>query len=652
MANDVHIQITADKPNTTGIKDTNRELGGLKDKAKETTPVIDGLTKSIGNSGKEFTATQRQLKSLDDSIAISKDKLESLARSFADTNDSAQKIDISKAMAKVQKDINDATKSKKLIIETEPKIDKNKFIGSLSSLGDVAGSHLGITLGGAAAVALLPVLAGAAAAAVLGAAGAGGIVGGIMLAKDDPIIKQAATHLGNNFKDELNRSAVGTFQKPILDSFKVLESGSKTAAVSIGLIFKNVAPYIRPLAEDINMAANAILGSLADASGKAGPVLLALGGTIVTVADGFSQFVNILSDGGPQAASTLNMIAGATKDVMVQTANFLNVINKASSNPWLTGPIFQLLRKHFDSAAQGSKNLGDVTNTMAVAMTDAQRAAQGEEAAMDELAKQLKGQTDPVFALLNAQRKLASAHKAAAAEAKKNGTNTDAYRFQSQNAAEAALDLESAVGKLGGSFDGKLSPSLRASLEAAKLNKNEINSLERQFRSAKGAGNDFAKTYAAKALLNGVPGAKSAISSLQQSLNNMRKNYTVTIHTVLSNGNMHVSGPGGSGTQVKYAHGGIRGSADGATPSGLTWVGENGPELRSIQPGTRIWSAGDSARMASRAGADSSPMQIIIRPAPGANADLINAIVTSLRFDIARKGSGSAQKHLGQPGRT
>lgn len=53
----------------------------------------------------------------------------------------------------------------------------------------------------------------------------------------------------------------------------------------------------------------------------------------------------------------------------------------------------------------------------------------------------------------------------------------------------------------------------------------------------------------------------------------------------------------------------IGGSASGASPSGLTWVGENGPELISAPAGSRVYSNGDSNRMAG-SGGSGSPIQV------------------------------------------
>jgi hypothetical protein len=49
-----------------------------------------------------------------------------------------------------------------------------------------------------------------------------------------------------------------------------------------------------------------------------------------------------------------------------------------------------------------------------------------------------------------------------------------------------------------------------------------------------------------------------------------------------------------------YAHGGIVGhAAEGGPRGGMTWVGEQGPELVSLAPGSTVHSAGDSKRIAS-----------------------------------------------------
>jgi hypothetical protein len=58
------------------------------------------------------------------------------------------------------------------------------------------------------------------------------------------------------------------------------------------------------------------------------------------------------------------------------------------------------------------------------------------------------------------------------------------------------------------------------------------------------------------------------------------------------------------------AHGGIQGAATGGARSGLTWVGENGPELMQLPAGSQIHSNPDSRRMASEGGGGGGPIMV------------------------------------------
>lgn len=96
-----------------------------------------------------------------------------------------------------------------------------------------------------------------------------------------------------------------------------------------------------------------------------------------------------------------------------------------------------------------------------------------------------------------------------------------------------------------------------------------------------------------------------------------------------------------------YANGGIVGAAaNGRTSSGLTWVGEHGPELAEIRPGGRVWSSPDSMRMAGQ-GQDGGQMSGTFR-FEGSSDALWDAIGERIRVDVNRKGYGSVQATYGQ----
>lgn len=100
-----------------------------------------------------------------------------------------------------------------------------------------------------------------------------------------------------------------------------------------------------------------------------------------------------------------------------------------------------------------------------------------------------------------------------------------------------------------------------------------------------------------------------------------------------------------------YAHGGIKGAASGMGTSGLTWVGERGPELVNLPSGSTVHSSGDSMRMM-RQGMDSAGGgggTLLVRPAPGSSRELMSVIIENLRYEIDRNGQGSVQRYLGNP---
>lgn len=93
--------------------------------------------------------------------------------------------------------------------------------------------------------------------------------------------------------------------------------------------------------------------------------------------------------------------------------------------------------------------------------------------------------------------------------------------------------------------------------------------------------------------------------------------------------------------------GGVKGAASGATSSGLTWVGEDGPELANLPPGTAMHTAGDSARMAASSGGGHADVTVGFDKA--GLTGLALALMETLRAEISHQG-GNVQRVLGVPG--
>jgi len=91
------------------------------------------------------------------------------------------------------------------------------------------------------------------------------------------------------------------------------------------------------------------------------------------------------------------------------------------------------------------------------------------------------------------------------------------------------------------------------------------------------------------------------------------------------------------------AAGGIVGAASGGIRSGLTWVGEHGPELAELPAGSRVWSNPDSMRMASgRSGGQPILVQLVLD-----GMVLAQQLLDPQREIVRRKYGGNVQTAMG-----
>ncbi|MEU4367558.1 phage tail tape measure protein [Micromonospora chersina] len=139
-------------------------------------------------------------------------------------------------------------------------------------------------------------------------------------------------------------------------------------------------------------------------------------------------------------------------------------------------------------------------------------AARGQRDALVELSGMLKAETDPVFGLLDAQAKLTEAQKAAAKAVKEHGRNSAEAKDATRDLALAAIELQGKAGELSSTFDGEMTPALRATLAAAGLTDRQIEDVAKQFRQAKADAEKYDGDYRANA---SAPGATTADKQLK-----------------------------------------------------------------------------------------------------------------------------------------
>lgn len=92
------------------------------------------------------------------------------------------------------------------------------------------------------------------------------------------------------------------------------------------------------------------------------------------------------------------------------------------------------------------------------------------------------------------------------------------------------------------------------------------------------------------------------------------------------------------------ASGGIQGAASGGPRGGLTWVGEHGPELMNVAPGSQVHSAGDSQRMNGSGRGSNQPL--IIQLVMDAKV-IARAMIDPQREIVRNEYGGSVEAALG-----
>lgn len=124
------------------------------------------------------------------------------------------------------------------------------------------------------------------------------------------------------------------------------------------------------------------------------------------------------------------------------------------------------------------------------------------------------------------------------------------------------------------------------------------------------------------------------------------KTFTLILRTV---GSSAAAAIGDIGRLIGRRMGGVVGAASGRTSGGLTWTGEDGPELLDLPPGTAVHTKGDSARMMAQQA--SGPAAVVVGFDKAGLTGLALALMETLRAEISHQG-GNVQRVLGVAGAT
>ena len=586
---------------TTAADEAEKSTDKLGKTSQRTEKSTDTLGDTAGGAARKVDKLDREIKKVNQDLIL-------MHGALADADDAAGRLDISRGIRKSQNDLKRLTSSKNalsgLLPDPEPAARSfmAKLAGGLVSAGagiaTKAGAAVGPVVGAAIGAAAAPVLVGALSAGLSAGAGAVGIGAGVALAvSKDKEIQQAGKQAGKKFVDGLTTAATTAYKAPIMASIGILDQAGARISKTWTEVFASTSGQLVPFVKDVVRAGETISDAMAGAAVKSAPAMAALGDSVVLVSDAVGYLFTELGDGSQGAANNLLLVAGATGDVLKMSTNFLSVLNDLANNAWITGPLLPMLREHYADAANEGNAMKDATHGLADAMTDAARAATGQRDALVSLSNEMKAQTDPAFALLDAVDKVKAGQKEWSKATKEHGKDSEEANTAARTLAKAAIDLQSKAGGVASTFDGKLTPAMRATFRTAGLTEKQIGEVEKEMRSAKKAGDSYAKNYKANVSVSGAAAARRSLYSVKDIADSIPRAVTIA---------MRITGVGNVSAAAAAVRKNARASG-GPVARGVPYlVGENGPEMVVPEAAGRVLSA--AATRGAFRGAISSPV--------------------------------------------
>jgi ABC-type transporter Mla subunit MlaD len=454
--------------------------------------------------------------------------------------------------------------------------------GSLPTLG---------TFGAKAGVAMTPLLASTVSAAVIGGVGIGVAGLGVVLASKDAQVKAAGANLGKQLMSGLQQDSAG-FIGPVLSQIDKIGDAFQKQRGRIKNIFDNSADFLGPLTDGAIEAVDGILRGVETLTEEGGPVIESFGRMFGEVGQSIGDAMETISGGADEAADTID--------------NLTDILGALIEG---TGWVVRGLTELFGAADEAGDKLHDLSADLSgtaeeagtfqrhVADSDGALSGMEESAgaatkALQELSDEMQAQTDPLFALIDAQNDVTEAQEKYASAVKDSGKESQEAQSALADLGQAAFRLQGRVGAAADGFDGNLTPAMRTALRNAGLSAGQISRLEGELRDAAAAARAWEGTFT--------------------------QTYKTRIITTRSGEQLSA---GGGGRQAPMmASGGIKGAANGAMSSGLTMVGEYGPELVDLPPGAGVKSNPDTQRIMGQGGGSNQPLIVnLVMP----NGDVI-----------------------------
>jgi hypothetical protein len=485
-----------------------------------------------------------------------------------------------------------------------------------------------------------PGIGAAISAGIIGGAGGLGIIGGVALAARSPQVKSAGTSLGQTLMSGLEVDS-GAFVAPVLRSIDMIEDRFEGLRPTIAKIFGNSSKFLEPMVDSATRAVGSILNGIERLTSKGGPVMDSLGRSVEIVGVAFEKAAGIIAGGSGDAANATDQMAESLGSMIVIAAGVIRGLTKVGSvivdiNTQINDAA-TFLPKFFgwmDKGGESAANAAPPIQEVGQAILSSGEAAGEAGRAMSTYGNRMADAADKGGGFFDSQTNVAKSIRAAKKALDDNGkglsTNTDKQLENRDAISRVARALQAEY-----SAFVKVNGEGAAASRVAESNRSRFTSLARQFGLTARQANNLAdqmgfikdKKIAFYANTHDAAGRISALKSQIASV----KGKTVYINVKK---NYDSSSPGDA-----FAHGGIvGGAAAGGARSGLTMVGEYGPELLQLPPGTRVNSNADTERMLGQGGGG----VVTVRAVADRTTErgLIDALFRVIRWEVANSYGG------------
>lgn len=632
-SNDIRINL-----NVTGEQKAERALKNTGTAAKKAGDDLEGMGKDAGFLTKQVVATSASLQEL----------ITQLDR----TGDTS----LEKGIRQAERDLR---KWQRLAKQMTPDAGA---AGAGGGITDAAGAAFTVApphlkaAGAALAAGTAPFLGAAISAAVLGGVGAGGIIGGIALAAEDPEVKAAGSDLAEALASGF-RSAAEPFTAPLVDSLNQLKGTGLNAAGTLAPGLAKLAGTVDALSDGVDGLVGNALPGFSKALNAAVPLVRVAAEELPEVGAAIGDFFSAVSedpDGSILALKQIFMFAedgvraagdlvAGLSQVYEQGVRAGAVISGGLEDVWGWVPLlgdhlrgtnddFEGMLSTLDRVKTTSEDLGVTTDKLTVHTFGLGVAADG---TADSLLRERDAMKELVDLEIQRIRGTISIERALdnLAEARKeNGTS---------------LNVETEAGR-------RNTEEILANIEAVQRNAEVEYQLAIQHGATAEEAERAARAYREKwgasvaeqtTRLYGNTAAVRALLDELKKLDGRRFTYTV-----IQQGGRTVGFQGGGGIQLAGDSPVYRRASGGPVKEGPSyWVGENGPELVTFGANGYVHTAAKSQAMvtAGEAGAQRLQVELTVKAAPGVNADLANAIISMLQFECRTTANGSAEELIG-----